>query len=164
MRNLVRGGFILVVLSLFVAIIYAQSRPEKVVELAKDSQPKTENSIAETNNTKADPDTKLVKDTVSVRAAKATAASRGSFVATAYCLKGRTATGGGVRRGIIAADRRVLRLGSQVFLGAGSYSGQYTVTDTGGSIRGKHIDIWVPSCTEARRFGRRTVSISMLEP
>ena len=164
MRNLVRGGFILVVLSLFVAIIYAQSRPEKVVELAKDSQPKTENSIAETNNTKPDPDTKLVKDTVSVRAAKATAASRGSFVATAYCLKGRTATGGGVRRGIIAADRRVLRLGSQVFLGAGSYSGQYTVTDTGGSIRGKHIDIWVPSCTEARRFGRRTVSISMLEP
>src|SRR5207247_8036548 len=106
MRNLVRGGFILVVLSLFVAIIYAQSRPEKVVELAKDSQPKTENSIAETNNTKPDPDTKLVKDTVSVRAAKATAASRGSFVATAYCLKGRTATGGGVRRGIIAADRR----------------------------------------------------------
>src|SRR5205809_2603723 len=131
MRNLVRGGFILVVLSLFVAIIYAQqSRPEKVLNIAKESQPKTENSIAETNNTKADPDTKLVKDTVSVRAAKATAASRGSFVATAYCLKGRTATGGGVRRGIISADRRVLRLGSQVFLGAGSYSGQYTVTDT----------------------------------
>jgi 3D (Asp-Asp-Asp) domain-containing protein len=98
-----------------------------------------------------------------VRAAKAAASSRGSFVATAYCLKGRTATGGGVRRGIIAADPRILRLGSQVLLGGGSYTGQYTVADTGGGIKGKRIDIWVPSCAEARRFGRRTVNISVFE-
>jgi 3D (Asp-Asp-Asp) domain-containing protein len=56
-----------------------------------------------------------------------------------------------------------LRLGSNIFLGAGSYTGQYKVTDTGGAVRGRRIDIWVPSCAEARRFGRRTVQISMVE-
>ncbi len=112
-------------------------------------------------------DKKLVKKTVSaekvVRAATGSAvANKGSFVATAYCLKGRTAMGHGVRRGIIAGDPRVLRLGSRVNLGAGSYSGQYLVSDTGGRIKGRKIDIWVPSCAEARRFGRRTVQLGVL--
>ena len=104
---------------------------------------------------------KLVKKTVSAEKV-VTAASRGSFTATAYCLKGRTALGHGVRRGIIAADPRVLKLGSRVNLGAGAYSGQYLVSDTGGAVRGRRIDIWVPSCAEARRFGRRTVQIGVL--
>ena len=162
MRNLVRGGIILVILSLCVVIILAQTRSEKVLSIANDSQIKTEDSNSDTDNTKkTETDKKLVKTTGMVRAAKA--ASRGAFTATAYCLKGRTATGGGVRRGIIAADPRVLRLGSDIFLGAGSYSGQYKVTDTGGAVKGRRIDIWVPSCSEARRFGRRTVQISMVE-
>src|SRR5687768_1725162 len=100
--------------------------------------------------------TNKVEKTVSTRAV---GAGRGAFVATAYCLKGRTAMGHGVRRGIIAADPRVLRLGSRVNLGAGAYSGQYLVSDTGGKIKGRKIDIWVPNCSEARRFGRRTVTI-----
>ncbi len=112
-------------------------------------------------------DKKLVKKTVSAEKA-ATAATgsavsnKGSFIATAYCLKGRTAMGHGVRRGIIAGDPRVLKLGSRVKLGAGAYSGQYLVSDTGGRIKGKKIDIWVPSCAEARRFGRRTVTLGVL--
>ena len=85
-----------------------------------------------------------------------------TFMATAYCLKGRTATGGGVRRGIVAADPRVLPLGTQIQLNAGSYSGTYTVADTGGAVRGRKLDIWVPSCSEANRFGRRTVMVSRL--
>lgn len=67
--------------------------------------------------------------------------------------------GHGVRRGIIAADPRVLKLGSRVNLGAGSYSGSYLVSDTGGGIKGRRIDIWVPNCAEARRFGRRTILV-----
>jgi 3D (Asp-Asp-Asp) domain-containing protein len=159
MRDLVRGGIILVILSLCVVIIYAQKRPAKVLSIANESQ-KTETTDLRSDNTTQETENKLVKTTALV---KAKAASRGSFTATAYCLKGRTAMGGGVRRGIIAADPRVLQLGSQILLGAGSYSGQYTVADTGGGVKGKHIDIWVPSCSEARRFGRRTVQISMLE-
>src|SRR5215467_15556952 len=123
MTNLVRGGIILVILSLFVAIIYAQTRPEKNLIIANDSQPKTEETVKAENNKDQATDTKLVKTTGMVSAVRA--ASRGAFVATAYCLKGRTAMGGGVRRGVIAADPRVLRLGSNVLLGAGSYTGHY---------------------------------------
>ncbi len=105
---------------------------------------------------------KLVEKTVMSRAATR-AISRGSFTATAYCLKGRTAMGHSVRKGIIAADPRVLKLGSKVRLGAGAYSGEYLVSDTGGRIKGNKIDIWVPNCSEARRFGRRTVQIEMAQ-
>ena len=161
MRNLVRGGIILVIVSLCVVIILAQTRPARVLSIANDSQVKTEADTSSTTAATTSNTNRLLKTTGMVSAARA--ASRGSFIATAYCLTGRTATGGGVRRGIIAADPSILKLGSQILLGAGSYTGQYTVADTGGGIRGRHIDIWVPSCSEARRFGRRTVFISSVE-
>jgi 3D (Asp-Asp-Asp) domain-containing protein len=85
-----------------------------------------------------------------------------TFTATAYSLRGRTASGAGVRRGIIAADRRVLPLGTRVRLEAGSYSGEYVVADTGGAVRGRKIDIWVPQTSEAMRFGRRPVKLTVL--
>ncbi|HKP68854.1 MAG TPA: 3D domain-containing protein [Pyrinomonadaceae bacterium] len=164
MRNLVRGGFILSLIGMFVVLVYAQAKTEKVLSSANDSQLKL-NTI-DNPEVVAD-DKKLVKKTVSETkvvsaAASAGAVSKGSFSATAYCLKGRTAMGHGVRRGIIAADPRVLRLGSKVLLNAGGYTGQYIVSDTGGAVRGKEIDIWVPSCAEARRFGRRNVTVSLL--
>ena len=70
--------------------------------------------------------------------------------------------GHGVRKGIIAADPRVLRLGSKVQIGAGAHSGEYLVSDTGGRIKGRKIDIWMASCAEARRFGRRTIQVTPL--
>ena len=85
-----------------------------------------------------------------------------TYTATAYSLRGRTASGGGVRRGIIAADRRVLPIGTRVRLEAGSYSGEYLVADTGGAVRGRKIDIWVPNTYEAMRFGRRPVKLTVL--
>jgi len=84
------------------------------------------------------------------------------FTATAYSLRGRTASGKPVRRGLIAADRRVLPIGTRVRLDAGSYSGEYVVADTGGAVRGRKIDIWMPSTGEAMRFGRRTVKLTVL--
>ena len=84
------------------------------------------------------------------------------FTATAYALRGRTASGRPVARGVIAADRRVLPIGTRVRLEAGSYSGEYTVADTGGAVRGRKIDIWVPSTSEAMRFGRRPVKLTVL--
>lgn len=101
---------------------------------------------------------KLVKKTASVKAT-ASGVSRGSFSATAYCLKGKTAMGHRVRRGIIAADPRVLKLGSEITIASGPYSGTYLVSDTGGKVKGKRLDIWMPSCSEARRFGRRSVQV-----
>jgi 3D (Asp-Asp-Asp) domain-containing protein len=105
-------------------------------------------------------DKKLVTKTGSSRATRGV--NRGGFVATAYCLRGRTASGTNVRRGVIAADPRVLPLGTRVALGAGGLSGDYVVADTGGRIKGKKIDIWMASCADARRFGRRTVNVTVL--
>ncbi|HXD32770.1 MAG TPA: 3D domain-containing protein [Pyrinomonadaceae bacterium] len=85
-----------------------------------------------------------------------------NYTATAYSLTGRTASGRHVSKGLIAADPRVLPLGTRVHLHAGPYTGEYLVADTGGSIRGKRIDIWTPSGREAMRFGRRTVKLTVL--
>ena len=155
-------------LGLFVVFVYSQSNSERRLIIANDSQKELTSSTADqssqTNSEKqTNTEKKLVKTTGLVRAAKSAESSRGSFTATAYCLSGRTALGHGVRRGIIAADPRLLRLGSKIALDAGSYTGQYLISDTGGGIRGRRIDIWVPSCAEARRFGRRTVTVSLLE-
>ncbi|MDQ3651967.1 MAG: 3D domain-containing protein [Acidobacteriota bacterium] len=95
-------------------------------------------------------------------AAPTVAASQRSFVATAYSLRGRTASGRFVSKGLIAADRRVLPLGSRVRLQAGTYSGDYLVADTGSAIRGRKIDIWMPSGREAMRFGRQNVKLTVL--
>ena len=85
-----------------------------------------------------------------------------SYVATAYSLRGRTASGRPVAKGLIAADPRHLPLGSRVRLDAGSYSGEYLVADTGTMVRGRRIDIWTPTSREAMRFGRRTVKLTVL--
>ena len=85
-----------------------------------------------------------------------------SYVATAYSLRGRTASGRMVAKGLIAADPRHLPLGSRVRIEAGGYSGEYLVADTGTLVRGKRIDIWIPSSREAMRFGRRTVKLTVL--
>ena len=93
---------------------------------------------------------------------EASVAPPANYVATAYSLRGRTASGRPVAKGLIAADPRHLPLGSRVRLEAGAYSGEYLVADTGGMVRGKRIDIWTPSSREAMRFGRRTVKLTIL--
>ena len=146
--------------SLAVVLIYSQTRSTQTpLAIANDSQIIIENTISENAlNIQEQDDKKLVKKTVSAKAKKASGAG-GAFSATAYCLSGKTAMGHGVRRGIIAADPRVLKLGSRVYVNAGAWSGSYLVSDTGGAIKGKKIDIWVPGCSEARKFGRRSVQI-----
>jgi len=90
---------------------------------------------------------------------------RQAFEATAYSIKGKTSSGRRARSGMVAADPRVLPLGTRIRIhGAGSYSGAYTVTDTGRTIKGREIDIFVPSARAARRFGRRQVQVEILTP
>ena len=90
------------------------------------------------------------------------AAKSKEFHATAYSLKGRTATGIETRHGVIAADPRVLPLGSVVSVKAGEYSGVYIVHDTGARVKGNVVDVWVPTSNEARVFGRRKVKLQVL--
>jgi 3D (Asp-Asp-Asp) domain-containing protein len=86
------------------------------------------------------------------------------FTATAYCLTGKTASGTRTRAGIVAADHRVLPLGSIIHIDtpAQPYSGTYTVTDGGAAVKGRRIDLFIPDCHRAKRFGRRQVSVRLI--
>lgn len=82
------------------------------------------------------------------------------FQATAYCDHGFTASGVWVREGIVASDPRVLPLGSEIDIRVGDrVLERQRVMDTGGKVKGYTIDIWMPTCEDARRFGRREVKV-----
>ena len=84
---------------------------------------------------------------------------------TMYCLHGQTRSGLQTRPGIVAADPRVLPIGTTVDLYVGlKYYGRFLVDDTGGVIKGAIIDIWTPDCKDARRFGRRRGAVVLVEP
>lgn len=75
---------------------------------------------------------------------------------TAYCLQGKTRRDRLVREGIVAADPKLFPLGRYVEVYVGrKYHGRFLVDDTGSRIRDGILDIWTPSCREARRFGRQ---------
>lgn len=75
---------------------------------------------------------------------------------TQYCLQGTTRRDHWVREGIVAADPRVFPLAHYVEVTMGKhFLGRFLVDDTGGKVKGAHLDIWTPSCSDARRFGRR---------
>jgi hypothetical protein len=69
-----------------------------------------------------------------------------------------------VRTGIAAADPMVLPVGSVLNVAAGDqrYTGVYTVMDTGPRVQGRHLDLYMWSCHEALKFGRRDVQVTVL--
>ena len=91
--------------------------------------------------------------------------SRLLFSATAYCKGSTTASGVEVRSGIAAADPDLLPVGSVVQVDAPGtrYDGVYTVMDTGPKVKGRHVDLYIESCAAAKRFGRRTVRVSIVD-
>ncbi len=170
MKNLARGSVIFSLVALIGFMFYFQSTAiaEDTFSIANDSPRNIQlDQIQENNNQINTQQNNQQENTIepilnnNINNNPVLSEGR-SFRATAYCLKGRTASGGSVRRGIVAADRRVLPLGTRIQISAGAYSGTYTVTDTGGAVRGRTIDIWMPSCSEANRFGRRTILVSVL--
>ena len=92
------------------------------------------------------------------------AGSRLPFNATAYCKGHTTASGVGVRSGIAAADAALLPVGTVLNVGTGDarYNGVYTVMDTGPKVQGRVLDLYMWSCHEALRFGRRQVQVTVL--
>jgi len=96
-----------------------------------------------------------------------------SMVATAYTAGpestgkspgmrgyGITASGMRVKPGVIAVDPRVIPLGTYVYVKGYGYS---IAADTGGAIKGKRIDVYMKTLSEAYRWGRRTVNVYILE-
>jgi 3D (Asp-Asp-Asp) domain-containing protein len=86
------------------------------------------------------------------------------FEATAYSVTGTTASGKQARPGTVAADPKVLPIGTRIRIqDAGRYSGEYTVADTGPAINGHEIDIFIANAGEAKAFGRRRVKVEIVE-
>jgi 3D (Asp-Asp-Asp) domain-containing protein len=142
---------------------------ETTVEIANETTDETKNNNKTNNKTAADPRAAENTNNETSEIAETPGENKSekisgliAFTATAYSLRGRTASGSGVRRGIVAADPRVLPLGTRIYISAGQYSGNYIVADTGGAVKGRKLDLWMPSTAEAIRFGRRKVSIKVL--
>ena len=86
------------------------------------------------------------------------------FTATAYCKGETTSSGVVVRTGVAAADPELLPVGTvmRVDMPSPRYSGIWTVMDTGPSVQGRIVDLYLWSCTEALAFGRRPVRLTVL--
>jgi 3D (Asp-Asp-Asp) domain-containing protein/septal ring factor EnvC (AmiA/AmiB activator) len=79
--------------------------------------------------------------------------------ATGYALAGRTATGVSVGWGVVAVDPGVIPLGTRMSIPG---YGEGVAADTGGAVRGAHIDLWFPTQAEALAWGSRTITITLL--
>ena len=90
------------------------------------------------------------------------ASSPEDFHATAYCLTGLTAAGVPAAQGYVSADPKVIPLGSMIYIETPLMSGVYQVMDTGELIKGKIVDIFLPSYEACMEFGRRMVKIKVL--
>ncbi len=83
--------------------------------------------------------------------------------------RGMTASGKQAVAGLtIAADLKVLPMHTRVYVEGidahgKQFSGIYQVMDTGGSIKGNRIDIFVSTFAQAKSFGRRSMKVYVLE-
>ena len=78
--------------------------------------------------------------------------------AVAYHLKGRTALGIRTRRGVVAVDPKLIPLGTRLHVPG---YGHAIAADVGHAIKGRIIDLWMPSTAAAQEWGRRTVTITV---
>jgi 3D (Asp-Asp-Asp) domain-containing protein len=89
-----------------------------------------------------------------------------AFVVTAYATGCDTLPGALTKSGVppvvgltVAADPAVIPLGSVVHIEG---FGERVVHDVGGAVRGRHLDVFVASCGEARRFGKQRRQVRVL--
>ncbi|SEO92565.1 Uncharacterized conserved protein YabE, contains G5 and tandem DUF348 domains [Amphibacillus marinus] len=122
--------------------------------------------------------TKVIQQTVS-RSSSASASSSSntssssrtlSMEATAYNWdcgscdgRGLTATGYDLKanpNGVVAVDPSVIPLGTRLYIEGYGYA---VARDTGGAVTGNKIDLHMSSIGEARNFGRKTVTVEILD-
>ena len=72
----------------------------------------------------------------------------------------RTAMGLPAQFGVVAVDRRVIKLGTRLYVEGYGYA---IAGDTGGAIKGNRIDLCFDEYNEAIRWGRRPVRVHILK-
>jgi 3D (Asp-Asp-Asp) domain-containing protein len=156
------------VLTLAIAWAWFINGPVPTVNASTTQSGQTASAGSESKTTASSPHAQgedvqaQTEKTATVKAGATELPTLHNFVATAYCVKGPTFSGLQVRSGMIAADPRVLPIGSIVRVIAGDRSGIYSVLDTGPLVSGRRIDIFMPDYSDARKFGRRKVEIQVI--
>jgi 3D (Asp-Asp-Asp) domain-containing protein len=89
---------------------------------------------------------------------EATGSYRLKVDAVAYHLPGNTASGLPVGKGVVAVDPKLIPLGTRLFVPG---YGRSIAADVGVAIKGRIIDLWMPSTAAARSWGRKTVVITI---
>jgi 3D (Asp-Asp-Asp) domain-containing protein len=89
---------------------------------------------------------------------------RVAFSATAYCKGIVTTSGVAAQAGVAAADPELLPVGSVIEIDSltPKHNGIYTILDTGPSVQGRQVDLYMWSCNEALVFGRRPIQLTVL--
>jgi len=100
-----------------------------------------------------------------MRASTIPRGQRINVIATAYSAEepgasSGTATGPRCERGIVAVDPNVIPLGSHLYVPGYGYA---IAGDTGGMINGRHIDLCFNSLFEVNSWGKRHVTIVVLD-
>lgn len=90
--------------------------------------------------------------------------SSSAFTANCRGCSGITTTGINLKKNpnlkVIAVDPRVIKLGTKVYVEGYGYA---IAGDTGGSIKGYKIDLFMPNHASALKWGRKTVKIKILK-
>ena len=81
--------------------------------------------------------------------------------AYAYTGGGYTATGTKARYGTLAVDPKVIPYGTKVYIK--ELDRVFVAEDCGGGIKGKIIDIYMPSEAQCNRWGSRNITIQILK-
>ncbi|MBT2582754.1 3D domain-containing protein [Planococcus sp. ISL-109] len=103
------------------------------------------------------------------RSANGTVAKEFTVSATAYTASckgcsGITRTGINLKKNpglkVIAVDPKVIKLGTKVWVEGYGYA---VAGDTGGAIKGNKIDVFIPTQSQALKWGRKNVKIKILK-
>lgn len=128
-------------------------RPNQKLKLVKPS--KVASSTSSKSKTPSRSDDSVVKEfTVNASAY------------TAYCngCSGLTKTGLNLRKNpdlkVIAVDPNVIKLGTKVHVEGYGYA---VAADIGSAIKGNRIDVFIPNKTRAYQWGRKNVTIKILD-
>jgi uncharacterized protein YabE (DUF348 family) len=139
-------------------ITYVDGKPEETTVLSEQviAQPVTKVVAYGTKRTVA---------TVSTSRGDLSYSRKLTMTATAYSpqepgLSNRTYTGAKATKGVVAVDPKVIPLGTKLYIDGYGYA---VAADIGGAIKGNKIDLCYDTLAEVKRFGRRSVTVYVLD-